>query len=248
MRRLSHRSLRRLSLLLALAGCGRMPGATSAEAPAPIAARASISTSIRFTTRTARPATEPRGQNGPAMDLANPEYLALADDATLRRIIANGMPGNADARLGAVRRRHAHRSADRRHHCRHAPRVVQAERLRRRHASAARTARRRQCAARPAALSGTLRHVPQRATSARSSPAPSICRWSAMTRCAASSSPDGPTSVSPTGGTTPPKARAADAPDRAGDHRHRCVPRIAAEPRGGFRSADSRSAQEISRG
>lgn len=33
------------------------------------------------------------GQDGPAMDLANPEYQALIDDASLRNVIANGMPG-----------------------------------------------------------------------------------------------------------------------------------------------------------
>jgi cytochrome c oxidase cbb3-type subunit III len=33
------------------------------------------------------------GQGGPAMDLGNPEYQALIDDATLRKWIANGMPG-----------------------------------------------------------------------------------------------------------------------------------------------------------
>lgn len=33
------------------------------------------------------------GQNGPAIDLANPEYQALIDDPTLRKWIANGMPG-----------------------------------------------------------------------------------------------------------------------------------------------------------
>ena len=33
------------------------------------------------------------GQNGPAIDLANPEYQALIDDATLRKWISGGMPG-----------------------------------------------------------------------------------------------------------------------------------------------------------
>ena len=33
------------------------------------------------------------GQNGPALDLANPEYQALVDDATLRKWISGGMPG-----------------------------------------------------------------------------------------------------------------------------------------------------------
>ncbi len=33
------------------------------------------------------------GQNGPAIDLANPEYQALVDDATLRKWISGGMSG-----------------------------------------------------------------------------------------------------------------------------------------------------------
>jgi cytochrome c oxidase cbb3-type subunit III len=33
------------------------------------------------------------GQNGPAMDLANPKYQGLVDDATLRKWISGGMPG-----------------------------------------------------------------------------------------------------------------------------------------------------------
>jgi mono/diheme cytochrome c family protein len=33
------------------------------------------------------------GQNGPAMDLANPEYQAFVDDATLRKWLSAGMPG-----------------------------------------------------------------------------------------------------------------------------------------------------------
>ncbi len=33
------------------------------------------------------------GENGPAMDLANPEFEASIDDATLRSIITSGMPG-----------------------------------------------------------------------------------------------------------------------------------------------------------
>ncbi len=34
-----------------------------------------------------------KGENGPAIDLANPEYQALVDDATLRKWISGGMPG-----------------------------------------------------------------------------------------------------------------------------------------------------------
>jgi cytochrome c oxidase cbb3-type subunit 3 len=33
------------------------------------------------------------GQGGPSIDLANPEYQALVDDASLRKWISNGMPG-----------------------------------------------------------------------------------------------------------------------------------------------------------
>ena len=33
------------------------------------------------------------GQNGPSMDLANPEFQALVDDNTLRDIISHGLPG-----------------------------------------------------------------------------------------------------------------------------------------------------------
>jgi cytochrome c oxidase cbb3-type subunit III len=33
------------------------------------------------------------GRSGPAIDLGNPEYQALIDDASLRKWIANGMPG-----------------------------------------------------------------------------------------------------------------------------------------------------------
>jgi mono/diheme cytochrome c family protein len=33
------------------------------------------------------------GEHGPATDLADPEYQALVDDATLNKVISNGMPG-----------------------------------------------------------------------------------------------------------------------------------------------------------
>lgn len=41
------------------------------------------------------------GQNGPATDLANPEYQALIDDATLRDVIANGRKGSLMPGFGA---------------------------------------------------------------------------------------------------------------------------------------------------
>ena len=35
------------------------------------------------------------GKGGPAPSLGDPTYLALADDATIRRIATNGVPGTA---------------------------------------------------------------------------------------------------------------------------------------------------------
>jgi cytochrome c oxidase cbb3-type subunit 3 len=37
----------------------------------------------------------PHGEGGVALGLGNPVYLAIADDATLRRVTANGVPGTA---------------------------------------------------------------------------------------------------------------------------------------------------------
>jgi len=68
------------------------------------------------------------GEDGPATDLANPEYQALVDDQTLRKIISNGMPGTQmpawaqsaggmltdtqiDALIAGMRREWAKRSA-----------------------------------------------------------------------------------------------------------------------------------------
>ena len=52
------------------------------------------------------------GQNGAATNLANPEYQALIDDASLREVIAKGEKGNADAGICAGERRAVDRSAD----------------------------------------------------------------------------------------------------------------------------------------
>src|SRR4051812_8315540 len=40
------------------------------------------------------------GSGGPALDLANPNYQALVDDASLRRWITSGMPGTEMAAFG----------------------------------------------------------------------------------------------------------------------------------------------------
>lgn len=41
-----------------------------------------------------------KGENGPATDLANPEYEALIDDASLHKVIANGMEGTLMPKFG----------------------------------------------------------------------------------------------------------------------------------------------------
>ncbi len=77
------------AMALALAGCGRMPGAPRTEYVPPD----KVTDFATLYNTNCRACHGPNGQNGPAMDLGNPEYQALVDDATLRNIIANGMPG-----------------------------------------------------------------------------------------------------------------------------------------------------------
>lgn len=77
------------SLVLLIAGCKNPPGY-----PPPPAARPDQV--VDFTSlygQNCAGCHGAAGENGPATDLANPEYQALVDDATLRKVIANGMPG-----------------------------------------------------------------------------------------------------------------------------------------------------------
>ncbi len=80
-----------LPLLMVLGGCEKMPGA-AAEAHPPSRPEQVLEFRALYE-QNCQACHGASGQNGPAMDLANPEYLAMTDDATLRRIIANGMPG-----------------------------------------------------------------------------------------------------------------------------------------------------------
>ncbi|MGA8532295.1 MAG: c-type cytochrome [Acidobacteriaceae bacterium] len=91
MRRLPILAAASFAFLLVLTGCGQLPGAT-AEAHAPLRPDQVLDFHTLYS-QNCQACHGAGGQNGPAMDLANPEYLALTDDATLRRIIANGMPG-----------------------------------------------------------------------------------------------------------------------------------------------------------
>ena len=79
-----------LPMLFALAGCSRMTEAT-VEAPAPRPEAV-----LDFHTlygANCQACHGVGGHGGPAMELGNPEYQALVDDATLRKWISGGMPG-----------------------------------------------------------------------------------------------------------------------------------------------------------
>lgn len=77
------------SLLLLTAGCENPPGY---PAPAPVRPKQVMDFASLYgeNCSACHGAT---GENGPATDLANPEYQALVDDATMHKVIASGMPG-----------------------------------------------------------------------------------------------------------------------------------------------------------
>lgn len=77
------------SLLALCAGCNHPPGYPP---PAPVRPNAVVDFASLYSKNCAGCHGQ-AGENGPAMDLANPEYQALVDDATLHQVIANGMPG-----------------------------------------------------------------------------------------------------------------------------------------------------------
>ncbi|MGA2909996.1 MAG: c-type cytochrome [Terracidiphilus sp.] len=83
------------SLLLAAAfaalliGCGHAPG----YPPDPILRPDAVSDFATLYNQNCSACHGATGQSGPAIDLANPEYQALVDDATLRKWISGGMPG-----------------------------------------------------------------------------------------------------------------------------------------------------------
>lgn len=74
---------------LMLGGCGRAPG----YPPNPMIRPGQVMDFATLYKKNCAACHGASGQNGPAMDLANPEYQALVDDATLRKWISNGMPG-----------------------------------------------------------------------------------------------------------------------------------------------------------
>jgi cytochrome c oxidase cbb3-type subunit 3 len=77
------------SVALLAAGCGRLPVHPMSEYVPPD----QVESFQSLYNTNCRACHGVNGENGPAIDLANPEYQALVDDATLRKIISNGMPG-----------------------------------------------------------------------------------------------------------------------------------------------------------
>jgi cytochrome c oxidase cbb3-type subunit 3 len=71
------------------AGCARAPG----YPPNPILRPTAVTDFATLYSQNCSACHGANGQSGPAIDLANPEYQALVDDATLRKWISGGMPG-----------------------------------------------------------------------------------------------------------------------------------------------------------
>jgi len=70
-------------------GCGRAPG----YPPNPMMRPTQIGDFATLYSRNCAACHGSNGRNGAAIDLANPEYQALVDDAALRKWISGGMPG-----------------------------------------------------------------------------------------------------------------------------------------------------------
>ena len=76
-------------LAVVATGCGHWPG----DVPGPIPRPSEVTDFTTLYSENCAACHGANGQNGPAIDLANPEYQALVDDATLRKWISGGMPG-----------------------------------------------------------------------------------------------------------------------------------------------------------
>ncbi|MGA7341652.1 MAG: c-type cytochrome [Terracidiphilus sp.] len=98
-------------MVLSMAGCAHAPG----YPPAAIASPGAVTDFAALYNQNCAGCHGRDGQNGPAIDLRNPEYQALVDDATLRKWISGGMPGTlmpafaqsaggmlTDAQIGAL--------------------------------------------------------------------------------------------------------------------------------------------------
>ncbi len=72
------------------AGCAHAPG----YPPNPVSRPTEVTDFATLYSENCAACHGANGQSGPAIDLANPEYQALVDDATLRKWISGGMPGS----------------------------------------------------------------------------------------------------------------------------------------------------------
>lgn len=79
-----------LALAAVAAGCDRAPGAPRMDEYTP---PSQVTDFHQLYATNCQACHGANGQGGPAMDLGNPEYQALVDDATLKKWISGGMPG-----------------------------------------------------------------------------------------------------------------------------------------------------------
>lgn len=82
-------ALAAFALAALLTGCDSAPGYPKEEPPSP----SQVTDFHTLYATNCQACHGANGEGGPAIDLANPEYQALVDDATLRSVISKGMPG-----------------------------------------------------------------------------------------------------------------------------------------------------------
>ncbi len=80
-------------LAFAIAGCSHAPSHVFGYPPQPIAAPGEITDFATLYNQNCAACHGRNGQNGPAIDLGNPEYQALASDDVLNTWISGGIPG-----------------------------------------------------------------------------------------------------------------------------------------------------------
>jgi mono/diheme cytochrome c family protein len=90
---MNYRGLLLAALASAACGCSGAPGAPAADS-AVVAPNEIVDFGVLYATNCAG-CHGGNGAGGAAITLADPAYLAIADDATIRRVTSNGVPGTA---------------------------------------------------------------------------------------------------------------------------------------------------------